>query len=526
MSGRYDVAIIGSDFAGSMLAAILAKHGVRVAVVGEQSPPNYAVASVTIPYTSVIVELIGERYGVPEIETMAYAKKVSKSISNMCGIKKSLGFLYHHEGQKHDANEAIQFNVPSEHGESHYFRQDIDAFLLNTAVRYGAEVHFGHTIDNIEIDGDGAKIVLSEGLVEADFVVDSSGEGSPLAKQFNLREEPTRLKHACRAMYTHMVDVREYDDCVARSYGNPGKWSEGTLHHIFDGGWIEVASFGNHPGSNNPLTSVSLHLDPKTYPANDMSAAAEFEAIVSKHPGIAIQFEKAKAVRPWLKNDAVQYSSKTTIGERFVLLDTAASFSDLLFGRALNNAVEFVHALAAPLLEAVHRGDYSKERFEYFDQVQQEVIDWNDRVLHAAYIATRDFNLWNAFDRCWLLTSMICTLTVRSRHKAWSKTKDDAVLKALSAPVEGGYWYPLIAPIRQLLDTVIADVEKVDSEGADPKAVAETIFGYLRDGAFVPPVFDFADPKAKIYNLNLPRQLRTVWWLLTAAPAEVKELTK
>lgn len=561
MMTAHDVAVIGADFSGLMLAAILARHGVRVAIVDDGTLPRYAIGEVTIPYTSVIIELIGDRYDVPEISQIAYAHKVAAKVSNTCGVKKNLGFLYHREGRLHDPDEAIQFNVPSEHGESHFFRQDIDAYLLQTALKYGATAYLGTKIDDLDTDGSGATVSLADGrAIKAGFIVDSSGERSLLAAKHDLRESPTRLKHHCRSMHTHMIGVRKWDDLRVRSkiksarprtesairkrlekvravgkveeglgalgITNPGVWSEGTLHHVFDGGWLGVAHFGNHDSAKNPLTSVMLHLDPRKFPDDGTPAAEEFARFIRQFPGIASQFDRAKTVRPWLKKGRVQYSSKKTIGERFVLFDTSASYGDLLYARALCNAAEYVYTLAWPLIEAARAKDYSMARFEYFDSVQQGVADWNDRVHHAAYLASRDFSLWNAFGRCWLLTSMLCTLAVRSRHKKWMKTKDESHLRELMAPAKGGYWYPLIEPIRDLFDTVVADVNSIETEHAFPADITAKIYGYLSEGGFVPPAFDFADPDARIYNFNLPRQLRTAWWLFTAAPDEFRDIAK
>ncbi|MEL6109537.1 MAG: FAD-dependent oxidoreductase [Planctomycetota bacterium] len=43
MSDRYDVAIVGSGFSGSILAWILAKHGRRVALIDSSQHPRSAI---------------------------------------------------------------------------------------------------------------------------------------------------------------------------------------------------------------------------------------------------------------------------------------------------------------------------------------------------------------------------------------------------------------------------------------------------------------------------------------------------
>jgi FADH2 O2-dependent halogenase len=43
-------------------------------------------------------------------------------------------------------------------------------------------------------------------------------------------------------------------------------WHDGTLHHIFDGGWFWIIPFDNHKKSQNSLCSIGLMLDCRKYP--------------------------------------------------------------------------------------------------------------------------------------------------------------------------------------------------------------------------------------------------------------------
>ena len=159
------------------------------------------------------------------------------------------------------------------------------------------------------------------------YVVDAAGFRSPLAEKFDLRD--FNLKTHSRALFTHMVDL----ECVhergptQKNYALPFKLSEGTLHHVFEGGWLWVIPFNNHAKSTNPLASVGLMLDPRVYPVQDrLSPEEEFYNFIARFPSVAEQFEGAKAVRPWTRTGRVQYSSEEVVGERWALLGHAAGF--------------------------------------------------------------------------------------------------------------------------------------------------------------------------------------------------------
>ena len=54
----------------------------------------------------------------------------------------------------------------------------------------------------------GVKLQTSAGEeIRARYLVDGTGYRSILADRFGLRENPTRLKHHSRTLFTHMVDV-------------------------------------------------------------------------------------------------------------------------------------------------------------------------------------------------------------------------------------------------------------------------------------------------------------------------------
>ena len=64
---RYDVAILGSGIGGSMLACILARHGVSTLLLEGASHPRFTIGESLIPETGIRLRIIGEKYGVPEI---------------------------------------------------------------------------------------------------------------------------------------------------------------------------------------------------------------------------------------------------------------------------------------------------------------------------------------------------------------------------------------------------------------------------------------------------------------------------
>jgi len=191
-----DVIVLGSGLAGSAMAAVLAEGGAEVLVLDAGSHPRFAIGESTIPYTSMLMRLVAERYNVPEIKYLTTFENVQERISSTSGIKRNFGFLYHREGQPQRFEECHEFPIPKiTHTENHFFRQDIDAWMLTVAVKHGAKVKQHARISDIDVDSAGVTVHDDAGNSwRARFLVDASGFRSPVATKFGLREEPTRLR--------------------------------------------------------------------------------------------------------------------------------------------------------------------------------------------------------------------------------------------------------------------------------------------------------------------------------------------
>lgn len=526
-SPDYDVAVLGSGLAGSTLAACLARNGARVVILDAGSHPRFAIGESTIPYTSMIMRLVAERYGVPEIKWLTTFEAVQSKISTHCGVKRNFGFLYHREGLTQNPLETSEFPIPKiTHTENHFFRQDTDAWMLAVAVKYGAAVRQQTKVVDVDIDQDGVTVVPERGApVRAKFVVDASGFRSPIAEKFGLRESPSRLRHHSRSLFTHMTGVTPYEDTVPKgTHDNPSPWSQGTLHHLFRGGWIWVIPFDNHSRATNPLCSVGLNLDPRIHPQPDCSPEEEFRRFIAQYPNIAPQFKNAVAVRDWVRTGRLQYSSKQTMGYRWCLTSHAAGFVDALFSRGLSNTMEIIHALGWRLLDAIREDDFSEERFTYVQELEQGLLDFNDDLVANAYTSFGSWELWNAWFRLWSLGQILATFEINRAYARFLDGHDPKVLERLERQAPAGA-IPDYAPVRDLLKRTSELTQAVQAGSADHKQTAEEILEMLRAVDFVPPAFGLADPDNHWTNATTAAILKTLLWAKKDAPPEIGELT-
>lgn len=524
---QYDVAILGSGLGGTALAACLARQGAKVLILDAGSHPRFAIGESTIPYTSMMMRLVSERYDVPEIKWLTTFEQVQSKIGSSGGIKRNFGFLYHREGARQNPRETSMFPIPKiTHTENHFFRQDVDAWMMAVAVRYGATIRQQSKVVDVDIDDHGVTVIPERGdAVRVKFVVDASGFRSPLATKFGLREEPTRLRHHSRSLFTHMVGVKRYEDTVPKGlHENPSPWSEGTLHHLFHGGWMWVIPFDNHALATNPLCSVGINLDPRIHPKPEgVTPEEEFRSFIKKFPDIAPQFEGAKAVRDWVSTGRLQYSSKQTIGYRWCLTSHAAGFVDALFSRGLSNTMEIINALGWRLLDAIREDDFSVERFEYVQKLEQGLLDFNDDLVANAYTSFQNWDLWDGWFRVWSLGQILATMEINRAYANYLVDHDPATLERLERQAPDGA-IPDYAPARAMLRKVSELTQEVQAGRADAQTTAEEIRGILQETDFSPPAFGLTDPNNRWIYATTGKVLGTLRWTKKEAPPEIGKL--
>jgi FADH2 O2-dependent halogenase len=524
----YDVAILGAGMAGGMLGAVLARNGVKVLLMDAGTHPRFAVGESTIPYTSSMTRIIAERYSVPEIAPLASFRGVNEKVSPMSGRKSNFGFVYHTEGAAQRPEQINQLVIPeSQRTECHLFRQDTDAYLFNLAVHYGADARLDTRITSIDIDPDTGVVLRSAQGAEfrAKYLVDGGGYRSPVAEAFNLRDDPPRARHHSRSLFTHMVGVTPFDDATAaQAHKNPSPWHHGTLHHVFDGGWLWVIPFDNHDGALSPLCSVGLTIDERVHPKPDCSPQEEFDDFLRRFPQIAEQFHHARAVRPWISTGRLQYSASRTVGDRYTLTSHAAGFIDALYSRGLTNTLEVVNSLAWRLIAAAGDGDWSTERFAYIDKLQQGLYDVHDDLVYSSFVGFRHYELWNAVVRVWKTTSILPTMRIENALRAYLADRDEQVFLDLEKTETPGLPAPVGKDIQALLDHTRTICQAVEAGTLDPGEAAEGLFAHLRRSEFIPAPFDLGEPENHHFEATPELLERLGQWGRTQSPQHMRPL--
>ncbi|UJR78257.1 NAD(P)/FAD-dependent oxidoreductase [Sandaracinus amylolyticus] len=528
MSDRtFDVAILGSGIAGSILGAILAENGVRTLLVEQGSHPRFAIGESTVPETTFLFRLLGMRYGVPEISQLSTYNRVRRTVGTTSGVKRNFSFVFHRADEPLRAHESSQLPTlsPPMGPDVHLFRQDVDAYLLGVAAAHGAVVRQRTDVTSLDFGATGVELKCRDGSAfRASYVVDAGGVQAPVAKLFGLREQPTTMRTHSRSIFTHFHGVTPFDACIGprEAHGLPSPLSQGTLHHLFDGGWMWVIPFDNHPSSTNRLTSVGLNLDPRVHPPTGLPADEEFRRFVARYPALAKQFENAHPIREWVSTDRLQFSSTRVVGDRYCLMPHAFAFVDPLFSSGLGISMGAINMLAWRLIEAKKDGDYSTERFMPIDARVKRNFAHVDRLVSRSYVAFSDFELWNAWYKIWALGTIFGgTGTLEAIGELLTHGADTRFETYELEPF-GGLQGSDLPEYMALFERAAAEVDAYAEKRITASQAADRIFAVIEESRLWPA--PWGSPHARHPGVfTLPKVGPLIQWMQRDAPQGIRD---
>src|SRR5262249_54217598 len=185
----FDIAIVGSGFAGSLLALICRRLGRSVVLVEKGAHPRFAIGESSSPLANLLLEELSDRYDLPRIRPLASWGTWQASYPKIaCGLKRGFTFYHHKAGEPFwtdplRRNQLLVAASPrDEVADTHWFRADFDSFLVGEAQAAGADYLERTTLSHFEIVPDGIAVSGLRGSLhvrlKARLLIDASGARS------------------------------------------------------------------------------------------------------------------------------------------------------------------------------------------------------------------------------------------------------------------------------------------------------------------------------------------------------------
>ncbi len=509
---------------------ILADNDLDVLMIEAKKHPRFAIGEAMLPLSAVWMWIVGEYFDIPEIRHISDANKIVDNITRSCGVKHSVGFAYH-EREHPLSGEHVHQLVPPEmpfYKESHLVREHIDHYLVQSAETYGVEYVDETPITDVEINDDDVTVTTSQGTTTGTFFIDATGGNSILAEKMGYRDETPDLETNTRAIFTHVEGLDPFDDLIDDAHlpDQTNQLHDGTLHHVFDGGWMWVIPFDNFERSEETKASVGLMLDRDAHPRDDtLTAEEEFYGIISSYPDIDRHLEPVEPVMPWIRTGRLQRSASKSTGHRHLLTNHTYGFVDPLYSQGLIHTFESVFRSMTLLLEAFEEDDFSADRFTPIDDLHRRQLKTADLLVSNAYISTSEFDLWNAWTQLILAESVLPDLYVQRSCLKYLSSGETAEFDHLLQETRPGDDAPF-APERDALLERFSELLAAYADGeVEGDEATHSLLDELTQVDWLPKnVYDWGNEDARHIDFADPElTAELLAWGQTDAPAHIRE---
>jgi tetracycline 7-halogenase / FADH2 O2-dependent halogenase len=377
---QFQIAVIGSGFAGSLMAMIAQRLGFSTVLLERGRHPRFVIGESSTPLANLLLEELADQYDLPPIKPLCKWGPWQKHAPHIaCGLKRGFTFYQHELGRPfaRDPDRRRQLLVgasPCEAiADTHWYRPDFDQFLVEQAQALGVEYW-----DELEL-----RLAGGPGLpgrligkrhgqsleIRAELLIDASGPRGFLQRALGLAEATFADFPATQALFSHFAGVGPLPECFCASdQAPPFPPEQAAVHHVFPGGWVWVLKF------NNGLTSAGVAAcDPlaKTLELRDGEPA--WQRLLDKLPSLGKMFAGARATLPFVHQPRIACQAAQVSGPYWALLPSAAGVVDPLLSTGFPLTLLGIKRLGAILKEHWGKSSLLAELEEYGRATQLEL---------------------------------------------------------------------------------------------------------------------------------------------------------
>lgn len=409
MARDFDLAVVGSGFAGSLMAMIARRLGYSVVLVERGRHPRFVIGESSTPLANLLLEELARRYELPRLAPLAKWGSWQRAYPRIgCGLKRGFTFYHHPFGKRFLAHPErcdqllVAASPRDDIADTHWYRPDFDHFLVREAVACGVEYLDQTHLQSVDGTAAGLRLLgqrLGKSVrIATNFVIDATGQRGFLFRALGLPEVSLEALPPTQALFSHFTGVRRLESIPDFQAGGAGRPTDAppypvddaAVHHVFDGGWIWVLRF------NNGLTSAGVAAtDRLAEPLRFAEGAPAWTRLLTRLPSVREQFSEARATLPFVHLPRLSFRSGAVAGTQWALLPSAAGFVDPL----LSTGFPLTLLGIARLAQILERGPTSSTRSQDLNDYGRTTLAELDAaalLVAALYATLRDFELFAA----------------------------------------------------------------------------------------------------------------------------------
>src|ERR1700712_4297870 len=97
---RFQIVVVGSGFAGSLMAMIAQRLGFSTVLVERGRHPRFAIGESSTPLANLLLEELADKYDLPQIRALSKWGTWQRSRPDIAGgLKRGFTFYFHRPGE-------------------------------------------------------------------------------------------------------------------------------------------------------------------------------------------------------------------------------------------------------------------------------------------------------------------------------------------------------------------------------------------------------------------------------------------
>jgi FADH2 O2-dependent halogenase len=407
MIERCEVAIVGSGFAGSIMARVLAVLGYDVMLLERGAHPRHVIGESSTPLANLSLERLARRYGLVDCYRLAaHGRWVEHFPKVRRGLKRGFTFYRHHHNEPFanrglDSERLLVAASPTDAvADTHWLRADVDHHFVRQAIAAGVDYRDHVELTKATVAPNG---VLLAGCwnggpfnLHANFVIDASGPGGFLARELSIPSALDEVQTHSALVYGHFTNVQQMAEAAPGLPDGPYQDDWAAVHHLIDEGWMYSLRF------DHGVTSAGFALTPRALAgmnrsADEIDAEALWQALLGRYPTLAIAFGNATPIVPIAFKRRMQHRLTRASGDRWALLPHAYAFTDPLYSTGIAWTLRAIGRLALSFeLAANHRRVPPTSDLARYDMLLAAEANQIDQLVAGSYEAMTHFDLFAA----------------------------------------------------------------------------------------------------------------------------------